>query len=235
LIKIRYSQLQVGLHATVKTEGGHTVIYLVPGLSAAERRSAMDRLRASGKVGYGPKLPAIPLAVAIMVDRVKVTTTNAIAAARLHPTGIAIPGVVLVSGAILYALLVTVSVNLGLPVTSDLAVGPLPVAAVPVSTATTPPHRPSGYQADPGPGSQPAGTRSPGSVGSKSRQGQPGRSGSGRSAHPSPTGTHPSTSPPTPSSSPSSSPSGSPSASPSPSPTKSNTICLNLGLIRLCV
>ncbi|MGH3155071.1 MAG: hypothetical protein ACRDNF_00630 [Streptosporangiaceae bacterium] len=231
MIKIRYSQLQVGLHATVKTEDGHTVIYLVPGLSTAERRSAVDRLRASGKVGYGPKLPAIPLAAAVIADRVKVTTRNAIAAVRLHPTGVAIPAVVLVSGAILYTLLVTVAVNLGLPVTSDLAVGPLPVAAAPVSNASTTPHRPAPHPAGPGTGSQPG----PGSTGSKARRGQPGKSTPDRSANPTPTRTQPSgSSSPTASSSPSAPPSGSPSASPSPSPT-STSPCLNLGLIHLCV
>jgi hypothetical protein len=227
LIKIRYSQLQVGLHATVKTEGGHTVIYLVPGLSAAERRSAMDRLRASGKVGYSPKLPAIPLALALIADRVRVTTRNAIAAARLHPTGLAIPAIVLVSGAILYALLVTVSVNLGLPVTSDLAVGPLPVAAAPVSNAGPQPRRPAGHLADAGPRS----ASGPRATGSKAGQGKPGKSSPDPSAGPTPTRTKPTGSPsPTRSSSPS--PSGSPSASPSPSPTK--TTCLNLGIISLC-
>ncbi|HEX4059966.1 MAG TPA: hypothetical protein VHY58_03005 [Streptosporangiaceae bacterium] len=233
MIKIRYSELQAGLHATTKTEGGHTVLYLVPGLSAVERRSAIDRLRASAKVGHGPKLHTIPLALALIADRVKQNTKNAVAAARLHPTGVAIPAVVLVSGAILYALFVTVSVNLGLPVTSDLAVGPLPVAAAPASGGNS--------QRGPGPGaSQPGGpsqasrltgARSSGSSGPSARSGRPGKS----SPHP--------TTGPTPTTPPSSSPrptggSSTPTVSiaPTPSPSKSGGTgsCLNLILIRLC-
>jgi hypothetical protein len=239
LIKIRYSELQAGLHATTKTEDGHTVLYLVPGLSAAERRNAIDRLRASAKVGHGPKLHTIPLALALIADRVKQNTKNAVAAARLHPTGVAIPAVVLVSGAILYALFVTVSVNLGLPVTSDLAVGPLPVAAAPASAGNTQPGPAAGQPGGPDQGSKLTGDRSSGSSGPSPRPGRSGQPGKSR-PHPT-TGVTPTTAPPssgpppTGGSSPSSTPTASIAPTPSPSKSGGKGSCLNLPLIRLCV
>jgi hypothetical protein len=234
VIKIRYSELQAGLHASATKEGRHTVIHLLPGLSPAERSSAIDRLRASAKVGHGPKLHAIPLAVALIADRIKQTTGNAVAAARLHPTGVAIPAVVLTSGAILYALLVTVSVNLGLPATSDLAIGPLPVAAAPVSSGNTPPARVVGQPADPVRGSRLTGDQGSGTKARPSRH---------QKSSPAPSTGSPSTQPTTGSSStasPSPSSSGSPTPTPSPSPTghhhhHGNSACLNLLLIRLCL
>ena len=233
MIKIRYSELQAGLHASATREGRRTVIHLLPGLSPAERSSAIDRLRASAKVGHGPKVPAIPLAVALIADRIKLTTRNAVAAARLHPTGLAIPAVILTSGAILYALLVTVSVNLGLPATSDLALGPLPVAAAPVSSGSAPaPTRVTGHPADPVRGSRLTGDQ-------RSARPDRGQAGSpGQHAKPRPSaGSTPSPAPG--SGSPTSSPAPRLSATtaPRPSPTKSGGKgkCLKLlGLIKLC-
>jgi hypothetical protein len=234
VIKIRYTELRAGLHASATKEGRHTVVQLLPGLTPAERASAIGRLRASAKVGHGPKLPAIPLAVALIADRIKQTTRNAVAATRLHPTGLAIPAVVLTSGAILYALLVTVSVNLGLPATSDLAIGPLPVAAAPVGPGNTRPAPVTGHPADPARGSRLTGDQGAGGTGGKTRSGQHGKPGPVPPAGPTPS-TQPSTGP-SPTSSPS--PSGSATSTPSPSPIRSHGgkgKCLNLGLIWLCL
>ena len=44
MIKIRYADLPDGLHADVRTCGRRPVIYLLPGLSAAQRRDALRRL-----------------------------------------------------------------------------------------------------------------------------------------------------------------------------------------------
>jgi hypothetical protein len=235
VIKIRYSELQAGLHASATKEGRHTVVHLLPGLSPAERASAIDRLRASARVGHGPKLHAIPLAMALIADRIRQTTRNAAAAARLHPTGVAIPAVVLTSGAILYALLVTVSVNLGLPATSDLAIGPLPVAAAPVGSGNTPSAPAAGRPADPVRESRLTGDQGSGRAGSKAGSGARGKSSPAPSAGPAPS-TQPSTGSPT--SNPSPSPSLSASTAPGPSPAKGGggkRRCLNLGLIRLCL
>ena len=244
LIKIRYSDLQPGLHASAETEGKHTVVYLVPGLPPTDRQSAIDRLRASAKVGYGPKLPAIPLALALMRDRVAVNSRNAVAAARLHPTGLAIPAVVLAGAGVLYALLVTVSIHMGLPATSALTLDPYPVASAPASPT------PSHQAATAGRGGGGGGTHSAGPVTATRLHGHPVSVPAGGAGHPargsrppgSPTPS-PSQSSPTGSSSPSPSPSPtstwslSPSPRPSPSKTKGGgggQSCLDL-LIHLCL
>jgi hypothetical protein len=235
VIKIRYAELQAGLHASATREGRHTVIHLLPGLSPAERGSAIDRLRASAKVGHGPKIHAIPLTVALIADRITQNTRNAVAAARLHPTGLAIPAVILTSGAILYALLVTVSVNLGLPATSDLAIGPLPVAAAPVSSGNTPPARVVGQPADPVHGSRLTGDQ--GSSGGNGRSGRPEKSSSAPSAGSAPSNQPtPGSSPtPTPTSSASSPPTPTPSPSPAPTKHHAGQACIKVGQIKLCL
>lgn len=241
LIRIRYSDLQPGLHASAETEGRHTVLYLVPGLSPTDRQSAIDRLRASAKVGHGPKLPAIPLALALIADSITVNTRNAVAAARLHPTGLAIPAVVLAGAGVLYALLVTVSIHMGMPATSALTLEPLPVTSAPASpgSSPSPSHQAAaaagGHSAGPAqsswlPGSPmpvpavPAGHTAPGSTQPRQPAPSPGRPTVSSSPQPSPSKTGPWTKSPTP--------------SPSPSKTRGsggNGHCLNLGLVHLCV
>ncbi len=56
MIKIRYTDLPAGLHIG----GGprkDTVIYLLPGLTAAQRQAALRRARSSARMGHGPRLP----------------------------------------------------------------------------------------------------------------------------------------------------------------------------------
>jgi hypothetical protein len=233
VIRIRYSDLPAGLHASASTEGRHTVIHLVPGLSAADRQGAIDRLRASARVGHSPKLPAVPLGLALIADRIRQNLRNAAAAARLHPIGAAIPVVVLVGGAILYALFVTVSIRLGSPQQSAQAPLPLSAVSAPASTGSVP-------------------SDSGGVAGPESAMRLTGASSARRASHRGSTtreqvaGAHPVPSSPTPSPGPSvssSSPPGHPSPpppgspSPSPSPTRSHGsgICLNLGILRICV
>jgi hypothetical protein len=231
LIKIRYSELPAGLHASTKTEGQHTILYVLPGLSPGERRNAIDRLRASARVGHGPKLPAIPLALALIADRVGVTFRNAASAARLHPTGTAIPVIVLTAGAIMYALLVTVSVRLGLPVTSDLALTPLPAAVAPSTQRVPVSDHPGGPAHAAGPTSDPR-------PAGHARPAHQGRTGSGPSAGPTPSPSPTGGSSPTVSPAPPSSPSTSSPPSPSPPGTRGGGrggSCLNLGLFRICV
>jgi hypothetical protein len=236
LIKIRYSDLQPGLHASAETEGKHTVLYLVPGLSPTDRQSAIDRLRASAKVGHGPKLPATPLALALIADRITVNTRNAFAAARLHPAGLAIPAVVLAGAGVLYALLVTVSIHMGLPATSALTLDPLPVASMPASPSPSH-HVSAGGTHSAGPAQA---SRLPGSpVPIPARPAGPAgqttpASGAHHRATPSPSlsPTGISSPPPSPS------PTRTTSPSPRPSPTKTRhggKSCLNLGLVHLCV
>lgn len=253
MIKIRYSDLPPGLHASAKAEGRHTVIYLVPGLSAADRRSAIARLRSSAKFGYGPRLPAIPLAIALVTERIRLNTRNAAAAARLHPAGVALPVAALTGGAILYALLVTVSIRIGLPATSDLALGPLPVATFHHSTGGAQPvrgsHHTAGPAAVPGlPGQHRAGaSRQAGGSGGSAGTGAPGRQQRGSSPDPSsgptpspqPGGGSPPTATPSPGSSSSPSPDTVTLPRPSPSPSQSKGsgggTCVQLSLIHVCL
>jgi len=85
LIRSRYSDLPPGLHARAKARGRTTIIYLLPGLSRAERRSALLRVRRNASMGNGPPLPAASVAAAVLADRAKATARNGIAALRAHP------------------------------------------------------------------------------------------------------------------------------------------------------
>jgi hypothetical protein len=241
VIKIRYSDLPPGLHASVRREGRHTVIYLVPGLSPADRHSAIGRLRASGRVGHGPKIPALPLGIALIADRIRVTLRTMAAAARLHPTGLVIPVAVLVVGAILYGLFVTVSLHIGPPSGSNSIELPLPVSTR-VANHRPGPSPVSGRRADPVSASRLTRSGVPGSAGHSGGMGRPSPTVEPTpSTNPggwSPPPRHPS--PPPTSFTPA--PPPSPSPAPSPSPTRSHGgggdggPCLHLlGLLGVCL
>jgi hypothetical protein len=55
VIKIRYADLPQGLHKPVRSGGRRPVIYLLPGLSPAQRRDALRRLIRSSRQGHGPR------------------------------------------------------------------------------------------------------------------------------------------------------------------------------------
>jgi hypothetical protein len=240
VIKIRYSDLSPGLHASARREGRHTVIYLVPGLSSVDRQNAIGRLRASARVGHGPKIPALLLGLALIADRVAVTVRTVATAARLHPAGLAIPIAVLTVGAILYGLFVTVSFRIGPPSGSNSIELPLPVATRAVNHR--PGHMPvSGRRADPVSASRLTRSGAPGSAGHSGGLGSTGRPGPNPTVSPAP-----STSPvgsPSPPAYPSPSPtptSLTPAPAPSPSPTHSHGggggPCLHLlGLLEICL
>lgn len=65
MIKIRYADLPQGLHAQVRRAGWRPVIYLLPGLSPAQRRDALGRLIRTSRRGHGPCLQLGPLGVCI--------------------------------------------------------------------------------------------------------------------------------------------------------------------------
>jgi hypothetical protein len=85
MIRIRRSALPPGLFARAEAQGRSTVIYLLPGLPAADRRAALLRLRRNGRLGYGPALPAAGLAVAVLLDRVAALGRAGAAPRRAHP------------------------------------------------------------------------------------------------------------------------------------------------------
>jgi hypothetical protein len=69
LIKIRYADLPAGLHARTEAQGRSTIIYLLPGLTAIERRAALVRACQSANLGYGPRLSSAGVAFAVARDR----------------------------------------------------------------------------------------------------------------------------------------------------------------------
>jgi hypothetical protein len=248
VIKIRYSDLPQGRHAHVHMVGRQPVIYLLPGLSAAQRRDALGRLVRTSRRGYGPRLWAPGVRFAVARDVTKTTARNALAAVRCHPAGSAALAALIAAGVICYAFFVTVTVRF----TPDPA-GP-PVAA------------PSGPQVPGGrsprsAASSPAGTQppvtgrrtaSPGTPGSGASSGSgtgrgTGTVPSGQATDPVPLPTDtwsapggvlpPGSAEPSPpaSSPPSATPSPVPSASPAPPGGDPDGLCLQLGPLGLCL
>src|SRR5579859_2051582 len=114
MIKIRYrdpNELSPGLHAAAERHGRNTTVYLLPGLSAAQRRSALRRLKISARRGYDPRLPAGQLAVALLADRIRTSVGRAGAVFRSHPAGSTVPVMVVSSGAIAFLALSAVSIR----------------------------------------------------------------------------------------------------------------------------
>ena len=111
MIKIRYSDLPQGRHAHVHTAGRRSVIYLLPGLSPAQRRDALRRLIRTSRQGYGPRLRAPGVRFAVARDVTKTTARNALAAVRCHPAGSTALAALIAAGVICYAFFVTVTVR----------------------------------------------------------------------------------------------------------------------------
>jgi hypothetical protein len=243
VIKIRYADLPEGSHVDVKSEGGKTIIYLLPALSRAQRRAAFTKARQAARVGRIPRLPLIALMVAIGADRFKITLRAMASAARVHPVGFAVPSAIFVTAVILYTFVTSVTISLAPP----RAAGPGPVRA---STG-------AGSQATPGSSQPSPGTArsgGPGGPGGGARSGQPGQAARpGQTAQSAPAGqagagnaeANPSSSPvpvssssgsgsgPAPGSAPS--PTQAAKPAPSPSPSGNNTgLCVQVGPIQVC-
>src|SRR5580658_8267966 len=108
MIKIRYrdpNELSPGLHAEAERHGRITTVYLLTGLTAAERRAALRRLRISARMGYCPALP-----LALFADRIMTGVAHAGAVFRLHPAGSTVPVMVLSAGAVAFLLFSTASI-----------------------------------------------------------------------------------------------------------------------------
>ena len=249
----------------VQGRGGHTVIYLLPGLTPVERRAALQRTRSSARIGHGPALSAAGLARAVVADRVRTVVRGGAAACHAHPALCIPPMIIVVSVAAAYLLLASVSIRIRPPATAPpprpvLSSQPRPDVAVPASlgsAGSSPPDPAS-------PGEAAAGLR--GQV-PQPQSGPRGLAGGDRhssappwpvpslSSRPAPSAPPPpraSSSPPS-RSSPSPSPSRSPSRSPSPSPSRSRSrspspssspapagrdsggACLNVGPLGVCV
>lgn len=93
VIHIRYKNLSPGMHAEADRGSRGVVVYLLPGLTAAQRGAALRRLRQEGNRGCGPRLPSGQLAVALIADRLRAGVTHTGAAIRQHPVGMLLPAV----------------------------------------------------------------------------------------------------------------------------------------------
>jgi hypothetical protein len=238
LIKIRYSNLPAGLHISVAARGPSTIIYLRPGLTLTQRRAALLRARQTASMGYGPSLPATGVAVAVMLDRLKVTSRNGAAATRSHPL-LLLSALAMMTATAVLVMTAAVTITIRHPHGSN----GLPFGVQqPVAGGIQAPgknHGPGGGASGTGSAASSAPTgrhgASPTPSGSPSRSPSrspgPGPSGS-RSPSPSPTTSPPPSGSPTPSPSPSGSPSPSPTPSPSPSPTRS---CRYVGPLGICL
>jgi hypothetical protein len=114
VIKIRYrdaDELSPGLHAAAVRQGRNTIVFLLPGLTAAERRAALRRLRLSARMGYCPPLPPAQLALALVADRIRTTVGQLGTLVRSHPAGSTVPVMVISAGAIAFLALSAVSIQ----------------------------------------------------------------------------------------------------------------------------
>jgi hypothetical protein len=99
VICIRYKDFSAGTHDVTGLHGraergprGVTV-YLIPGLTAGQRRAVIRRLRQEASRYVGPALPLPQLAVALGLDRVRSAARITGAIVRLHPAVTLLPGV----------------------------------------------------------------------------------------------------------------------------------------------
>jgi hypothetical protein len=104
------------LYGTAKRCPQGVTIYLVPGLTARQRRAVIRRLRQEASRGCGPELPLPGLLVALAADRVRATVMLTAAAVRLHPATTLLP-----TGFVAIGMMMLVLTSAG--------VGPEPAAA----------------------------------------------------------------------------------------------------------
>ncbi len=134
MIRVRYrdsNEFSPGLHAAAERHGRITTVYLLPGLTKPERRSALRRLRLSARMGHCPRLPSGQLALALFADRIRTGIGRAGAVLRLHPAGSTLPVMVLSGGAIAFLLFSTVSIRVlhTTPASPESASSPNPAAS----------------------------------------------------------------------------------------------------------
>ena len=251
MIRIAYSsELQPGLNGRAERLGRGTVVYLLPGLTPAERAATLRRLRQHGRMGLSPRLPRGQLGLALLADRVRMAFGQAGAIVRIHPAGSTLP-VVAVSAAVVGFLLLSVQIKVvHTPVAAGASTGRSPNAAS--SAGVIPGAQARGQGSKPGvapipsagrghaPGTRPApgASRGPGS-------GQSWPAPAPRSTSSAPvtvSSTAASSPPPSSASSPapspatsSSTPGPASSASPAQSASSSTRVCVSIGPFGVCL
>ena len=174
MIRIRYrgsNELSPGLHAEAEQHGRRTTVYLLSGLTAAERQSALRRLRLTARMGHCPRLPAGQLAFALLMDRMRTGVGRTGAVLRLHPAGSTVPIMVLSGGAIAFLLFSTVSIHVLRPRATDQA-GTSPIASASAISLGGGPTAPGAGRDGRGGSSNPHGTSDPGGASRGSDTGQ---------------------------------------------------------------
>jgi hypothetical protein len=97
VIRIRYRDFSAGtrdaagLYGRAERCARTVTVYLLPGLSAWQRRAVIRRLRMEASRGFGPPLPLPQLAIALGVDRVRTSARIVRAIVRLHPAVTLLP------------------------------------------------------------------------------------------------------------------------------------------------
>jgi hypothetical protein len=251
VIRICYSsELQPGLNGKAVRIGGTTFVYLLPGLTSAQRAATLRRLRQHGRMGLSPRLPTIQLHAALIADRIGIAFGQVRAIVRIHPAGSTVP-VVVVSAAVIGFLLVSaVSIKIiHTPLATGSgdagtthASGPTPSAGAIPNQGGVPPGTATPVNRSPSPNGRGAPTASTGNPGSSpvtpsptTSVGTPLTSSAATWPPPIQPTTSVSTAP-----GPSTSPKGgaSPSASPSPGGPPAavgTTVCVRLGPFGICL
>jgi hypothetical protein len=97
VILIRYKDFSTGtyelagLHGKAEGCARAVTVYLLPGLTAWQRRAVIRRLRQEASRGFGPPLPQPQLAIALGLDRVRTAAKVMTAFVRLHPAVTLLP------------------------------------------------------------------------------------------------------------------------------------------------
>jgi hypothetical protein len=113
VIKIRYADLPQGLRKPVRSGGRRPVIYLLPGLSPAQRRDARRQLIRTSRQGHGPRLRVSGVAFALARDAATSAARTGLAAVRGHPGGSAVLAAFLAAAAGCCSLFDTVTARPG--------------------------------------------------------------------------------------------------------------------------
>jgi hypothetical protein len=228
MIKIRYADLPGGLYARAEARGRDTVIYLLPGLTPAQRRTALLRVRNCARMGKCPRLPAAGVARARVADWLRTYAKNAVAVVRVHPFT-AVPSIVIILSVAVAAALWT---PLSTTVIERPATGLRPSLNNPPVAIPEPRPAISGGLERVGGGVQTATQGARGGTPSVVVKAKHGPSPAGSAT---PGQTTPARAPEaSPSATPSPSPSARPSQSPEQSPSASSA-CLDLGLVSICL
>lgn len=110
------------MHAEAEQGPRGVVIYLLPGLTPAQRKAALRRLRQEGDRGCGPRLPPGRLAVALTADRMRAGVRHIAAAVRHHPFGTLVSAL-LAGGLLAVFVFAFVSVVIAVPRRSEPPAG----------------------------------------------------------------------------------------------------------------